>query len=1093
MPGYSRHFCSAKVSKQGGRNMGGVIVFVKEIYDKFCTRICPGYEFGIVLKIDKQLFHSLKDIILTCVYIPPDNSPFYKDMQYSGIQCIESLVVECSELVTNFEMIICGDMNARTGTLDETINVSDNVPELHEYYEILNDDFDIPRRSCDKTVNKFGKDLIEFCKAYSFIILNGRIGKTDNSGDYTFIGQQGCSIVDYYLCTRNLYHLFVDLYINARTDSDHLPVCLDITVASILEHTINLQEDTLHKNIKYNLTNENADVFKTVLSDCIQEGKFDSLDCNISNSYYDINDILSDFENVIMKCSDTFRREARDRSKKKYDQKWFDDDCKIAKSNKNTLLKHFRNSRDERDRILYVDCKKTFKALCKQKKFQFSRKIVKNLENSLPDSKIFWKTLKGHLAKPNLLPNISQEQWFEHFKNVFDDNADPNNENIDITENVELSDVESILFNSEITNEEILQAVKDINPNKSSSGHLVAEHFIFGIDILLPYVKKLFNRLYCNGEFPESWSKSVIIPLHKKGNLNNPDNYRGIALLDIFSKIYIGILNTRVTFFVNAFDKISESQAGFRKGYSTIDNAFILYSLINKYLCRKGKKIYVAFVDFKKAFDSVNRNKLFQALQHTGLKGNLYSAILGIYNSVKASVRDRGVFTETFNCPLGVRQGCKLSPILFSIFINELTAYINNNGTHGIQLTPEVIEILILLFADDVALIADTVGGLQNHLNALQTYCIEWKLNVNVNKTKIVVFKNGGSNSRNERWFYNGTEIESVNAFTYVGVNFTCRLSLSKMAENMAIKAKKVLISLLMNLQDLQPLTYKTYFKFFDSKITPILLYGCELWGLEQMEQIERVQIYACKRFLNASLKSCNAAVMGDCGRYPIYITTFKRCIKFWLRIIALPDDRYVKMCYNMLKFYDQRGYKNWVTSLRINLCSNGFGYIWINQSVDNHKNFVKQYVTRLKDQYIQHWREQCCNSNKLLLYKQFKNDFEKEIYIDYIDLRKFRTSIVSFRASSHNLMIEKGRHMNLPRELRYCIHCTNAIEDEVHFLLYCPLYTELRSKYIDKKYWEYPTLNKFNILLSSKNEKTIRNLAMFIYYAMKYRKGFLI
>ena len=332
-----------------------------------------------------------------------------------------------------------------------------------------------------------------------------------------------------------------------------------------------------------------------------------------------------------------------------------------------------------------------------------------------------------------------------------------------------------------------------------------------------------------------------------------------------------------------------------------------------------------------------------------------------------------------------------------------------------------------------------------------------------------------------------------MNAFTYVGVNFTCRLSLFKMAENMATKAKKVLIYLLKNLQDIQPLTYGTYFKFFDSKISPILLYGCELWGIEYIEQIEKVHIYACKRFLNAPLKSCNAAIMGDCERYPMYITAFKRCVRYWLRIIALPDTRYVKMCYNMLKFYDELGYKNWVTSLRTNLCSNGFGYIWMNQKAENPVKFLEEYLNRLKDQYKQQWRERCCNTNKLLSYKQYKVEFVKEIYIDFIDIKKFRNSLVSFRSSSHKLMVEKGRHINLPRELRYCIHCVDTIEDEAHFLIFCPLYADLRLKYIHKKYWEYPTTQKFITLMSSRDQETIQNLSMFIYYAMKYRENFLI
>lgn len=1073
--------------------MGGLIIFIRNKFNCLVTRICEEFENGIVLKFSKDLFNVSNDVIFISAYIPPENSPFYNDMAQSGIQCIEKLLNDNLDVFKDSDIVLCGDLNARTGSLCETVNLSNNIPELHEYFDILNDNYDVPRSSCDNKINAFGKELIALCQVYSLIIANGRFGDPRNSGDYTFVGPQGCSVVDYFICSRQFTDSIVGFYIDTKADSDHLPICLDLLLHhESVENFQNNVETGANKRYYYIWKNGNDIAYESFLEDSIINGDFDTLDNNISEINYDVNDIVSDFEELIMQASDPFRKQNVS-SVKIANKKWFDMECKAAKVNKITFLKRFRNSRSDYDLQCYLESRKSFKALCRQKRFLFSRKITEELENTSSDSKVFWKTLKRYFTKPKIQTNITHLQWFDHFNQLFNDTDNPGELVFELNEDVNLSDVENTLFNGEITDEEILQAVKDLNPNKSSTGNLVAEHFRIGIHFLLPYIRKLFNRLFQSGEFPESWSKSIIIPLHKKGSIHNPDNYRGIALLDIFSKLYIGILNKRVTFYVNAFDRISEAQAGFRKGYSTIDNAFVLYSLISKQLCMKGKKLYVAFVDFKKAFDSVDRYKLLVSLQNIGLNGHLFSAIASIYKSVKASVRDQGMTTDAFDCPMGVRQGCKLSPILFSIFINELSASINGNGIHGIQLTPDIIEILMLMFADDIALVADTVAGLQNHLNALKKHCLEWKLNVNVEKTKVVIFKNGGCPSKNEKWFYNDKKIETVSSFNYVGVNFTCRLSLFKMAESMAVKAKRVLVYLLQSLQDIQPMSYRTYFKFFDSKISPVLLYGCEIWGLEYIEQIERVHVYACKRFLNAPLKSCNAAIMGDCGRYPMFILAYKRCLKYWIRILAMPDNRYVKKCYEMLKFYDERGYKNWVTRLRLNLFSNGFGYIWVNQRVDDPVRFLDMYVNRLKDQYSQMWRESCSNSSKLILYKQFKPVFEREFYIDVINLKKFRQCFVSFRSSAHKLMIEKGRHLKLSRELRYCIHCDDSIEDEVHFLLYCPLYNDLRSKYIDKRYWEHPSFHNFTSLMSSKCHHTIQNLAMFLYYAMKYRDNFLI
>jgi len=174
-----------------------------------------------------------------------------------------------------------------------------------------------------------------------------------------------------------------------------------------------------------------------------------------------------------------------------------------------------------------------------------------------------------------------------------------NDDNNDDNENVEM------LFNSPI-NEESTESIKELNCNKASAWDLVPQHFKYGVNVSLPYIRKYFNRLFTNAEFPSRWAKSIILPVYKKGDKSNAGNYRGISLLKVFSKIYICVLTKRVTFFTDAYWQKNECQAGFRSGYSTIDNAFILYSIVCKYMVLKGRYRYVAFVDFQKAFDSVD-------------------------------------------------------------------------------------------------------------------------------------------------------------------------------------------------------------------------------------------------------------------------------------------------------------------------------------------------------------------------------------------------------------------------------------------------------------------------------------------------------
>ena len=122
-----------------------------------------------------------------------------------------------------------------------------------------------------------------------------------------------------------------------------------------------------------------------------------------------------------------------------------------------------------------------------------------------------------------------------------------------------------------------------------------------------------------------------------------------------------------------------------------------------------------------------------------------------------------------------------------------------------------------------------------------------------------------------------------------------------------------------------------------------------------------------------------------------MYVNAAKRCIQYWMRIMNMPDHRYVKQCYVMLKYYDSIGCVNWVTKVKHSLCSNGFGYIWEQQTAVNQKLFICQFVQRLKDQYMQQWVDVCNSTSKLDSYCLYKTSFTYEKYLDVLDVKKFR------------------------------------------------------------------------------------------------------
>ena len=163
------------------------------------------------------------------------------------------------------------------------------------------------------------------------------------------------------------------------------------------------------------------------------------------------------------------------------------------------------------------------------------------------------------------------------------------------------------------------------------------------------------------------------------------------------------------------------------------------------------------------------------------------------------------------------------------------------------------------------------------------------------------------------------------------------------MAEDLASKGKRALISILQSLSEYGNLSKTAFFKIFDTKVCPMLLYGSELWGLKQFECIEKIHYDACKRFIKVPLKTCNFGILRECGRYPLYIETAKKVLKYWIKILHMQNDRYVKNCLNIMLHYDNFGCTNWVSNVKKILSENGFGYIWENQHIQNENVFLQR------------------------------------------------------------------------------------------------------------------------------------------------------
>ena len=175
--------------------------------------------------------------------------------------------------------------------------------------------------------------------------------------------------------------------------------------------------------------------------------------------------------------------------------------------------------------------------------------------------------------------------------------------------------------------------------------------------------------MYDNSFFPEQWFRTLISPIHKSQDKSKPENYRGISLQPVISKIFTSILSQRLKLWCERNNVIGEEQEGFRSDHSTIDNLFCLQTIVQKYLRRKGGRLYAIFVDFEKAFDRVNRNILWHKLNSQNVSSKMVKMLESIYSSLLSCVKTQSGLTSFFNCPTRVKQSCIISPLLFCLFL----------------------------------------------------------------------------------------------------------------------------------------------------------------------------------------------------------------------------------------------------------------------------------------------------------------------------------------------------------------------------------------------------------------------------------------
>lgn len=1060
------------------------------------------YILWFVLKGD--IINSEKDILFGITYIPPEGTKYSSKDAYSDIEN------EYTTLNCKYDIIcLTGDFNSRVSNCSDFINDID----LSNYEIITEDPFldgnadlqkldnlNFPRIRSNKDLkkNNFGNNLLHFCKNNNLFILNGRVGNDKGVGDYTTCNS---TVIDYFIGNvdfLNIVENFCILEFTKLYSDVHCPLTCNITCNILLNDTdcnVNTHGDEMLDNIKpFNITKctdfcNNISVDKIVsIFDNLNMVDVNTIDKKeLDVLFTQVCDVLVEAAKQTFGTFKTIKNKGTSIANKRKSKDWFTTECFVARKQFRKTQRMYRKYKSNCFKLEMRNAEKHYKNVmdCSIKNYRIAlQRKIKKLRSSNPGE--YWKLINKKKTN-GTQSNISVHDFYTHFKNINTSTDSMGGD--DILNNYTNSNNDGNILNECITGDEIMSCVRNLKTNKSSGIDRISnEYIISSIDVMLPIYVKLFNIVLETGIIPESWLVGNIIPVFKnKGSINDVNNYRPITLLSCMGKLFTSIMNIRLNNYVEEFEILCENQSGFRKNYSTVDNIFILHSLI-ELLQLKKRKLYCAFIDFQSAFDKVWRYGLWQKLLRYNITGKCFKVIVNMYRNTKSRISVDGHVSEFFSCNIGVRQGENLSPLLFALYMNDLEQFFIDSNISGIKCISEeladelniYLKLFLLLYADDTVLMSESISDLQCQLDNFSIYCKMWKLTVNIKKTKIMVFSKGKV-PNNVSFHIDGIDLEIVKEIKYLGVFFSRYGSFLCTKKYLAERGTKAMYGIIKKARTLN-LSIDCQIDMFDKMVLPILLYGSEIWGFEKLDILERVHLKFCKLILKVRKSTPSFIVYGELGRVPLYVYVKTRIISYWSNIIEKSDTKYTSIIYKLLYNYFSNGVKTkWISSVEAIFQECGMNNIWLFHNYSNRTWLIKCVKQKLYDQFLQSWYTNSTFSRGIS-YNLFTHfDFKLQLYLTSDLSDRNKTTLSNFRCSNHKLPIEVGRWKNIPRENRLCELCNTDLGDEYHYILCCTALSAERSMFIPKWYIVKPNTLKFYSLFNNTNLSLQIKLSKFI------------
>lgn len=932
-PGYTVWHC-ARPQPLRGRPSGGTSVFVKQdsaLYRSHGFSVTSDPAAGIVWVVSP----AYQLTIAVCYFSPPGSAvyggglvhPDPMSVLFAGLRDAEG---------KGHKHLIMGDLNIRIGRLcldvpelaiPPPLQEPTVLPNLHHLSEIPQHrgsmDTTIPSRSRAET-------LLNGLFAASSVVLNGR-APGDEAGSHTcWQGSEGgqitgCSVVDLACVSVALYkavQLFCVLPFQPSTSKDHS--ALFVLIRGLRPRC---REARPRRRTPVYRPGQGSGYVAALIG---AQPRMRAMLRAWRQGNVPTADAVNHFVELLVSCAGE-GRSTSPAPTHNGDQLWFDADCRALARALDDAWASWHTSRGgiygsqegcPAAKAALQAARRAYKARCKERKREFElRSQIQLLETYFgPEQKDYWRVFFSERAPSTPLSDVGA--WTEYFRALLCAPMAP------MQLSTEDADLKNALYasapkgtaeqmsalNDSVTLEEARQCMglptgraADLQGHTGEllrwAGSMDRAGRNAEPQLVCPAavecVQWLLQSMLSTATVPDQLRVGKLVPVPKSLQptaLANRDMYRGITVSAIFSRLLDRLLNKRLEAVASGLGLRSPTQCGFRPGYGALDGIFTLHHLISAAQHHR-QRLYVVFVDFKKAFDTVRRDLLIERCQQLGIHGAFMNLLVSLYDRVCARVVVNGQVGAPFTTTAGTKQGSELSPLLFGLFIELLHELIRLKAP-GAGPVLGGLRVPDIMYADDVTLIGHSPGAVQQLLDVLDVFCRLFGMEVNLAPTKtcVVVFRAKTLPApRGLRLTYRGHLVSVQQQYVYLGTKLHETRGLADAPAALAASGSKAMHALLTRCRRTNLTQFDIKGRMFDVLVEPVLSYASHVWGPLALHRTLGINPFSGKaeqvhaaflRIMTGVGKSASLDVLyRDLHRLPIMFHWVALAVRWWNRL----------------------------------------------------------------------------------------------------------------------------------------------------------------------------------------------------------------